>query len=357
MKPSTLVRRLESYLASYLAFPNPHQALVVALWIVGTWVYKWFDAYPYLVITAATKRSGKTRLAELIGFAGWHAKPFAAMTPATMFRAIGAGATILFDEAESLSSESAGVMRSVLNVGYRRGQTIPRIEKGEVKEFEVYCPKAFVLIGDVYDTLKDRSIVIELARGVPAKTFVWADAESDGRALGAEIEQETKNLDVPAADLIDFLSGREAEIWAPLFALCKLLCPSRLDDLTRAAADFAALKTADTKRYTSLKNADDAAADDTYARQALADLTAILSRGSAVAVSTDHAVTAMKQIATAPWRTYRGGGLTPILLANLLSRFGVTPKNCRFGKRADNTVKRGYRRDDVRKALAHHLAH
>jgi hypothetical protein len=351
---SSLVARVESYLRGYCAFPDPRLSLVLAIWTLGTWCFDWFDAYPYLVVTAATKRAGKSRLAELLGFLSFNPKPFAAMTPAVMFRCIGDGATVIFDEAETLSSESAGVMRSVLNVGYRRGQTIPRMQKEQVVEFNVYCPKVFVLIGDVYDTLKDRSIIAELTRGVPAKKFVYADADAEGRTLGDEMKAAVKALDPLSGDDVEFLPGRESEIWSPLFALCATFCPDRLDDLTRTAADFAAMKTADTKRYTALANAEESTRDDAFALAALLDLARLFAeKGSGVAVSTDEAVTRMKNLSTAPWRTYRGDGLTPILLAQLLSRFGIRPKSIKLNHKT-NLVKRGYRRDDVTAAAAKH---
>src|SRR5207247_3545549 len=53
------------------------------------------------------------------------------------------------------------LFRSVLNGGYRKGATVTR--RGLT--YAVYSPKVFILIGDVFDTLRDRSIVIEMWRG------------------------------------------------------------------------------------------------------------------------------------------------------------------------------------------------
>lgn len=64
----TLIAELESYITSYVTFEETCHALVIALWLMATHVWPAFDAFPYLVVTSATKRSGKTRLLELISF-------------------------------------------------------------------------------------------------------------------------------------------------------------------------------------------------------------------------------------------------------------------------------------------------
>ena len=132
----TILEKMEVFITDYVSFESDATALPVALWAIGTHVFDMFDAYPYMVITSATKRSGKTRLSELVGFLSKNPQPFSAMTPSTLFRVIEERKpTVIFDEAEVLSSESASTMRAVLNVGYRKGQTIPRTEGRTVRNF------------------------------------------------------------------------------------------------------------------------------------------------------------------------------------------------------------------------------
>jgi hypothetical protein len=55
----SLVAELESYIRSYVSVAETSYALVIALWLAATHVWTAFDAFPYLVVTSATKRSGR----------------------------------------------------------------------------------------------------------------------------------------------------------------------------------------------------------------------------------------------------------------------------------------------------------
>jgi phage N-6-adenine-methyltransferase len=84
-RASVLIDEIETYLRRYVTFVDRSQALLLALWVLGTHVYEAFDAYGYLVITAATKRAGKTRLLELLSFVAARAHHSADITPAALF--------------------------------------------------------------------------------------------------------------------------------------------------------------------------------------------------------------------------------------------------------------------------------
>lgn len=353
-----LFAAMEAYIASYVALPVAEWATVLALWAIGTWTYDVFDAYPYLVITSATKQSGKTRLSELLSFLSRSPHNFAAMTPAVLFRVLGdanadatKGATLFIDEAESLSSNAATTMRSVLNVGYRRGQTIPRTVSNQVVEFQVYAPKVFVLIGDVYDTLRDRSIVMELSRGIPSKQFAYSTA----RAEAARLTEQLSTLGRYYGDAFDtsaFMQGREAEIWSPLFALATQWCPERLPSLKRVATDLAFNKTSERRRFVELESqATEAQRQlESFSDRLLRDFASILPDDASLVMRTTDVIKRLRDIDTAPWRVYKGTGITPMVLADLLSRHGVKPALVKGKAATDGKPARGYRVSDVRSA-------
>lgn len=349
----TLLHKVRQFLTYYMTFSVDTYADICSLWAIGSHVFKSFDAFPYMVITAATKRSGKTRLAELLAMVSYNPQFFAAMTPSAMFHIIGDGATIFFDEAEELSSEAAGVMRSVLNVGYRRGQTVPRMAGNEVVKYEVYSPKAFILIGDVHDTLRDRSIVIEMIRTTPPNIFRFTEAEEmakqamsgfDSKALATWCDNGARKIDP-----YSFLEGREAEIWTPILALAEYF-KLDINRIAAAAADMASLKAStDAKRFAALRqSAEKKASQDGFNTQAMKDLAFVLNRDGVKAIHTETAIQAMKAIPTSPWRTYKGDGLSAVMLSDLVSPFGVVSKNIRIG----SLVKRGFNRDNVIAGLA-----
>lgn len=359
-----LIQDIETYLADYATLSADRYRLPLALWTVGTFLFDGFTAFPYVVITSDVKRSGKTRLAELLSFACSNPRNFAAMTGPVFYRSIEAERpTIFFDEAETLSGESAGIMRSVCNVGYRKGQTIPRTVGNNIKEFNTYCPKVFILIGDVYDTLRDRSIVVRMKRAEARERFTYEVVKNRGAKLRERIDAEVKRLSVDVVRTfeehsgLDFLTDRDEEIWTPLFVLAEHFCPERIEELKMCAVDIATEKTADKRRYVNLLKLEEEAMESEYAERLLNDLYAILTARTGH-LSSQDAIEALRAVPVAPWRTFRGSGLDVREMAHMLSRFGVRPALVRIGKgRKGSKVMRGYTLKDVETARRRQQSH
>jgi hypothetical protein len=355
---SNLVTAVQHYIERFVTFQNPDHAFAVALWTVATYFWPNFDTFPYLIITSSTKRSGKTRLSEVVSFASANPMMITGMTAATVYRSIGEfKPTMFMDEAEgavgaAAKRRAADVMTATLNSGYRKGQTIPRMAGNKLVQFESYCPKCFILIGDPYDTLRDRSIVVTLQRGEPKERFFYEAVKTEGNALGEQIKAATD--DTLAAVLgyymgdtgLPFLTDRDEEIWNSLFSVCAAFAPDRLKELERVAVDMATEKTAEARRYVNLMGAESEAEDDEYSQRLMTDLLSVFPKGAKHIFTTD-ALVALKEINTAPWRKYRGAGLSPHDLGNLTSRHGVTPGLVRIGGK----VLRGYKRGEVEKAV------
>ena len=217
-------------------------------------------------------------------------------------------------------------------------------------ESKVYCPKIFILIGDVYDTLRDRSIVIEMKRGDAPKRFLYDEARAEGKAFADAIEDEKHRItdkvsEHYTSDRAQFLNDRDEEIWAPLFAICKVIAPDCYRQLQRLAVDLCALKTADKRSHTTLDMFEEKSQSMEYGERALVDLLVVMNNEKHI--FGDEAVKRLRELDLSPWRTFRGKGIEQINLADLLSGFGVPPVNIRIGK----TVKRGYRKIDVEQAV------
>lgn len=368
-----LFSTIQAYIEQYSTFSNPDYSFVCALWAAGTHLFPrpeqtadgsytipavTFDAFPYMVITSDTKRSGKTRTSEVLSPLAARTRNFSGASAAAVFRSIRHDCpTMINDEAELLAGEGASMMRSVLNAGYRRGQTVPRAggdNESGVEEWPVYCPKVFVLIGDVYDTLRDRSIVIRMQRAEAKTRFVFERAMAEGRELGAKLKAAVdSNRDRISQDYnghkgLPFLSDRDEEIWLPLFSVCAVLAPARVEELKRIAVDMATEKTSPARRYVNLQGAEEAAEDDEYSRRLLRDLASVFA-GKERSIFTKDAITRLHELVTGPWRKFRGAGLTAIDLANMLSRYGLEPKLVRIGGKKGQ-VARGYQRADVERA-------
>jgi hypothetical protein len=354
----TLISQLESYIRSYVTLAEASYAMVIALWLAATHVWPAFDAFPYLVVTSATKRSGKTRLLELLSFVASNSRLVANISPAALYRTIDSEKpTLLIDEAEMFSSAKSE-FRPLLNTGYRRGQSVKRHDG----DYETYCPKAFALIGDVHDTLRDRSIVIQMRRGEPQRRFVYSAAKEQGAALrerlNAALSSKAEEIAQAAGGFkgLSFLTDRDEEIWTPLFVLCRLLCPDRIDELERAAADISAAKTARARKYLELGEEEDDAQEQEYAVRLLRDMAVITADRKQI--TTQEAIAKLREIPTSPWRRFRGAGLEDgieggMVLAGLLSRFGVKSSTIRIAPKSAGTgsTAKGYKRDALLNAL------
>lgn len=349
--------KLEKFINRFISFSDAQYSLPVALWTICTFLYPDFDAFPYMVITSDTKRSGKTRLAEILSFACSNPVNSGAMSPAAIYKTMAdEQPTIFFDEAETLNSEAANVMRSVLNMGYRKGSVIRRVLGNQVQEYQTYCPKVFILIGDVYDTLKDRSMVIRMKRGEPKERFVYETAKTEGATIREEIAKIVEETRFSIIEKftefkgIKFLTDRDEEIWTPLFVVASVLCPERIKELSRAAVDMSTEKTMDSRRYVNLLGEEEKARDDEYAQRLLVDMVTVINGEKHV--TTVDVIRKLWELETSPWRKFKGEGLTLHNLADMLSRFGVRPCNIQIGTgRKNRKIVKGYKLADVKKAI------
>jgi hypothetical protein len=354
---------LRAFLSGYCHFADPNVTMPLSLWVAATYLYEAFDAFPYLSITARVKRAGKSRLSELIGFTCSMPFNVAGCSAASLFRAVQENKpTIIWDEAETLSSEAASAVRAFLNVGYRKGQTIPRADgKHGIIQWPTYCPKVFVMIGDVYDTLRDRSIVVEMQRGEPGKRFNYEIAKLEGATIAEELKNViAENLEAIQTAYLEtdtpFLTDRDAELWRPLFAICSVLCRNDIRELSRIAVDLATEKTAEIRRYGFTNQASQDEAEriirrEEYARRAVADLLSITEKRESI--SSNEAVTLLRDIDIAPWRKYEGVGLEGRMLADLVAVLELRTKAIRDSSKPyrasgkGQNMFRGFTRKDI----------
>jgi len=237
-------------LRRYVVFPLDAQTVAIALWVLNTYVFDLHDSTPYLNITSATKQAGKSRLFEVLNLLV--ARPYLAVeaTEAVLFRKIAADTpTLLLDEIDTCFGKESTMtegLRAVLNAGYRRGATVPRCvgPNHELKDFPVFCPKAFAGIGErLPDTVVDRSIPIELRRRAPAERQVARFRQTRARSELTPLRDRirawgaaaSEALSVAEPALPDELSDRQQDSWEPLLAIADL-AGGEWSDRARTAA-------------------------------------------------------------------------------------------------------------------------
>jgi hypothetical protein len=243
---ATLLDALCGVLRRFVVFPLPEQAEAIALWVAHTWAFSASEFTPYLVVTAASKRSGKSRVLEVLKLLARNPKLTQSGSAAALVRSVNETnpPTILLDEIDRVYSgkggdaESAQSLCQFLNAGFERGATFLRcVGQGsnqQPKEFPAFCPKAVAgvtLDQCLPDTVQDRSLLIELerqSREHRAERLRKRDAEAVTGPIVAQLKEWAANPEVIDAlkaarpDLPDELNDRQQDICEPLVAIAEL---------------------------------------------------------------------------------------------------------------------------------------
>lgn len=234
---SLLLEDLVSYFNRFVAFSDPAQADVMALWALHTHAIAAFDVTPYLFVTAAGPSSGKSRLMQTMELVVRRPLMAASITPAALYAAIDdmGEPTVMIDEIDTVFGPGTGsqeALRRVLNSGYqRRGGFVLRKGRGKngpaVEKFPVFGPKAIAGIdnGFLPPTLYARSLVIRLWPAlIPVDDF--RDAFPVARSLRAQGEAWGENylqhLREARPNRVRGLENRDFEIAEPLLAVADL---------------------------------------------------------------------------------------------------------------------------------------
>jgi Protein of unknown function (DUF3631) len=332
-----------SYLARFVAFASVEQRDAVTLWVAHTHAIDAFETTPRLAITSPEKQSGKTRLLEVLDTLV--ADPLATMniSVAALFRAVDQQRpTLLYDEADAVFGPRASGdhedLRALLNSGHRRGAAVFRCvgkKHDELARFAVFCAVALAGIGDLPDTIRDRSIVVRLRRRAPDEhvsefRLRRQRAAADGlrarlAAWGRANEDALGDLDPPMPDEI---SDRAADVWEALLAIADLAGGDWPARVRRAAIEI---------------NRARIEGDGSIGTRLLADARTVFEARGADVLLTAELLQGLDAMIEAPWGDIRGRPLDERGLARRLRPFGVRPHNVRP---AAGVQGKGYGRSD-----------
>jgi len=287
-----------------------HQVVAIAMWIAHTHAVAAFDCTPYLQITSATKRAGKTRLLEVLE--PLVARPWLTgrTSAAALVRKVDAESpSLLLDESDAAfggEKDYAEALRGILNSGYRRSGKatvcIGPSTKIEAKDFSTFSPKAIAGIGKLPDTVADRSIAIELRRkhtDEPCERW----RERDGHAQATPIREHLAAWAVGARD-------RQADVWEPLLAIADLAGGEWPDRARRAAIGLAG-----------------AVEDQDINVELLHDINTVFTDIGTTFITSKQLVEKLVEMEDRPWADWRQGKpISTRAVADRLKTFHVFPK-------------------------------
>ena len=348
---ASLLNDLADFIRRYIALSQA-KADICAAWVVHTHTIEVAQFTPYLNITSALPQSGKTNLLELLSMLVGKPWLTGRVTAGSLVRKTDKEQpTLLLDESDAAfqaDREYAEALRGLLNSGFSRtGTSSMCVQAGQswdTRDFRTFCPKAIAGIGNLPDTVRDRSVLIKLKRKLPTERcerFRHRKVRPLAEALKKRTaEWATQNLEIlrnAEPEMPEELDDRHQDTCEPLVALADCAGGEWPQRLRRALVDVC-------KGGAQHERADKAIL--------LTDIRSIFERQNTDRISTQNLLNELTRMEASPWAEYdKGKAITSFRLAQLLSPLDIHPRDIRFER---GTLK-GYNRADFEDAWARYL--
>jgi putative DNA primase/helicase len=324
-----LAEAVRSTVVRYVVVENGLD-VALTLWVLGSYSYDSFRIFPKLLVTAATKRAGKTTLIEVLESVCRSSILASGMSAAVLYRVLDKWhPTLLLDEIDAWLRDNEEA-RGIVNAGHTRRTAFVYRCVGDdhtPTRFSVWGPMTLAGIGKPADTIRDRSIEITLKRKLTTEKCERIPVDLFERCHDLRRKAErwyqdnaagltAADPDVPAVG-----NDRAEDNWRPLLAMADLIGWS-----DKARSVFLSLHQADAEE------------DDGIISMLLEDIRAVFTTDR---MHSADLVAALHDLEDRPWSTWhRGKPLTQNGLARLLKDLRIRPCDLRIGI----TVKKGYER-------------
>lgn len=352
-KTAELLAEIVEVLRRFVVFVDDAHAFVLALFVVHTWAFEAAETTPYIVVLSPEKRSGKTRLLEVLKPLCRASLHTASITEAAIYQVVAHfnAPTLLIDEVDAIfagTTDRAEALRGIINAGNRRG--VPAIRGGQDGTpliYEAFCPKVLAgintgrlpatiedraiplpmerkLRGQAVERLKSRKLAAELEAGLHARIYAWAHAHR-ARLDGWEVPESITDID-----------DRAEEAWEPLLAIAALADPDHYERAVKAAKALAGAT---------------ASGADSTAHKLLAATRAVFGKDNDRVSSADlvDRLNGDADLGYGDWND--GKGIRPADVARYLSPYRVRPATIRVGEK----TAKGYHRAPLEVAWARYL--
>ncbi|MER5943301.1 DUF3631 domain-containing protein [Streptomyces sp. NPDC001928] len=335
---------LRAQIKRYVVMPSEDALAAVTLWIAATHLQRAWQHAPRLAIVAPEKRCGKSRLLDVITETVRNPLITVNAIPAAIFRSIDDEdpPTLLVDEADTLfstvkSAEKNEEVRGLINAGHQRNRPTLRVTGPEHKPtaFPTFAMAALAGIGDLPDTVMDRSVVIRMRRRAAGEKVAAFRTTRDTPTLHAirdrlsawltPLYKRALGMEPPMP-----VEDRAADTWEPLVVIADLAggeWPALARTACRVMTDYEAGKDEEGGLRTRLL---------VGIRRAFA------AENDPMVLGTRRLLEHLNADKEAPWAEYGANGLTPRGLQLLLKDYGISSANRRF---PDGTQAKGFARN------------
>jgi Protein of unknown function (DUF3631)/Toprim domain len=324
----------------------------VTLWSVYTHAFDASDTNPKLIVKSPQKRSGKSRLAEVLTRTTARPLYVSGITPAALLRIIEMHRpTILLDEMDAAMKQSEGMaeaLRGLMNSGFTRAgacyvMNVPVDGGYEPRAFSTWCPQFLSGIGNLPDTVRDRSIEIEMKRKLPSEKVKrlrqrdGADLQLVARMSVRWAADDKAKLSAAEPAIPPGLNDRAADTWEPLFAIADLAGGGWPERARRAALAL---------------SGDGVVEDGNIGTKLLGDIRRAFAESKVDRLSSEDLAAYLATLDDRPWPEWKGGApITKVQLSRMLARYKVFSETIRL----KDTTAKGYYLTAFADAFARYL--
>ena len=232
VNPEEIFTQIENYLRTYIYLPDERCYTVIALWVMGTYVFRIFRYFPYIHLHAE-KASGKTTLMEILEKICFNGELSSDATGVSLFHEVHTNSSTLFlDESEDLREGQNSAKMRLLKAGFSKTGRIKR--KNET--YSCYSPKMIAGISPLDDVLADRAITVRMIRKLSTEiirryveTTEMLEFQSNLRdslyTFGLTHAQKLMSEYVRASESPEntVLKNRALDLWMPLIVIASMV--------------------------------------------------------------------------------------------------------------------------------------
>jgi len=335
---------LRAQIKRYVVMPNDEALAAVTLWTAATHLQRAWQHAPRLAIVAPEKRCGKSRLLDVVTETVRNPLITVNASAAAIFRSIDDEdpPTLLVDEADTLfgtvkAAEKNEEVRGLINAGHQRNRPTLRVTGPEHKPtaFPTFAMAALAGIGDLPDTVMDRSVVIRMRRRAGGEKVAYFRTHRDTPALHAIRDRLSAWLQPLYQWALEMeplmpVEDRAADTWEPLVVIADL-----------AGGEWPALARTACRVMTDYEAGQDEEGG-LRTRLLVGIRRAFAAENYPAVLGTRRLLEHLNADKEAPWAEYGANGLTPRGLQLLLQPYGIGSANRRF---PDGTQAKGFARN------------
>lgn len=250
---------IRDFIYQYLYFEDEEVFDILTAWIMGTYVYRLFLAYPYIHFHGE-KGTGKTTILNILSKLGFNGQTLTKATPSALTHQVHYhSSTLCVDEFEDYSSrrKSEDELSRFLNGGYHYRGSYKKRSGNRTVELNTYSPKAFGGTGEIFiETLRSRAIPIstlEKPKDIPKIEFSEFDQQTiDDIELiqlscyAMALQQTSELIELTAQPMGEIklpisktkLSNRQLQLAKPLLTIAKFVGDSQVQNTILKGLDL-----------------------------------------------------------------------------------------------------------------------